>query len=131
LIATLDDYEVVRELVEPLISAGVKATVPETMRETVQAVTDLCPGSEVTATVTEIGKALKLDKSAAWRRVRAAIEAGYLVNREDGRGRPARIVPGDGLPEDTPILPEGCRVAGFLEGDTPHPPKREGGWRRW
>lgn len=34
-----------------------------------------------------------------------ATEQGYLKNLEDRRGKPARLVPGDPLPEDLRILP--------------------------
>ena len=112
-----------RELVEPLIAAGVEATVPATMRETVAAVTGLCPDAETTATVVaDRQDSCDLDKSAAWRRVEAAIEHGYLVNREDKRGRPAKIALGDALPADTPILPDGCMVAVVVAGDNSPPP---------
>jgi hypothetical protein len=34
-----------------------------------------------------------------------ALEGGYLRNLEDRKGRPARLVIGDDLPEDMEILP--------------------------
>ena len=39
------------------------------------------------------------------RRVRVAIDGGYLRNLKDKRGRPAWIALGDPLPDDVPILP--------------------------
>ena len=42
----LDDYEVVRDLVEDVIAEGVGATVPEIVRETVEAVDALAPDPE-------------------------------------------------------------------------------------
>ena len=47
-----------------------------------------------------------LDKSVTSRRVRDATERGYLVNIEARRGRPARIVLGDPMPEMVKLLPE-------------------------
>jgi len=53
------------------------------------------------------------------------MDRGYIKNLEDRKGRPARLVPGDALPEDVEILPrperligesEGCTVAGVREG---------------
>jgi len=35
-----------------------------------------------------------------------ATDRGYLVNRETRRGRPARIVLGDSMPEMVKLLPE-------------------------
>jgi hypothetical protein len=40
------------------------------------------------------------------RRVRDATDRGYLVNLETRRGRPARIVLGDSMPEMVKLLPE-------------------------
>jgi hypothetical protein len=102
IVATLADYAVVRRLVEPLISSGVGATVPGTLRQTVAAVDTLGPGD---VTVRQVAHALGLDKSAAWRRVQRAIDEGYLVNREGRKGHPARLGLGDPLPLDVPVLP--------------------------
>jgi hypothetical protein len=101
------------------------------MRETVAAVAELIgmrEGGETT--VATIAQALKLDKASALRRARVAIDHGYLRNLEDRKGRPARLVLGDPLPEDQAILPErsvlesaeqGCTVA--LESEeVPAPP---------
>jgi hypothetical protein len=122
IMATLDDYEAVRALVEPLIAAGVDATVSEAMRETVEAVARLCPNKEDTASVAAIARELRLDKSAASRRASAAKERGYLVNHETKRGQPAKYALGEPLPEDAPILPDRCSVAVLFEGkDTPPP----------
>ena len=46
-----------------------------------------------------------LDKSATSRRWKNARARGYLRNLEERRGKPARIVLGDPLPEDIEILP--------------------------
>jgi hypothetical protein len=132
IVAGLDDYAAVRELVADLVSEGVEATVPRTVRETVEAARRLLEGSEGDPiTTSAIAGELKLDKSAALRRVRAAIDRGHLKNLEDRRGRPARIVLGDPLAGEVEVLPtveklaaevEGCRVAGSSEGrDTPRP----------
>jgi hypothetical protein len=121
-LATLDDYDAVRVLLEPLIATGVEATVAPTMRETVAAVERLCPGEDDTATLAALAKELQLDKSAASRRASSAKERGYLVNREDKRGQPAKYALGEPLPEDAPILPERCAVAAlFGTKDTPPP----------
>jgi hypothetical protein len=49
------------------------------------------------------------------------MERGYVKNLEDKKGRPARLIPGDPLPDDIDILPtperlQGCTVAGVSEG---------------
>lgn len=128
-VADLDDYAAIRELVADLISEGVEATVPKTVRETVEAVKRLLEGSESEPiTTAAVAQELRLDKSAALRRVRAAIDRGHLKNIEDRKGRPARIVLGDPIAGEVEVLPSveklrGCRVAGNPEGrDTPPPP---------
>lgn len=114
IVASLEDYAVVRDLVADLVAEGAEATVSETIRETVQAVAALRPDAEKGVTVTAVAKRLGLDKPPTLRRVKGAIERGYLKNLEDRKGRPARLVLGDPLPEDVPILPlaDDPRLAG-------------------
>ncbi|MBX6765350.1 MAG: hypothetical protein IRY88_17030 [Rubrobacteraceae bacterium] len=127
IVATIEDYAKVRELVADLVSEGIEATVPATIRETVEALKALYDDEEEPATITELAGELQLDKSSAWRRVRSAMDRGYIRNLEDRRGRPARLVPGDALPDDIEVLPDperlqGCTVAVVSEGiDTPPP----------
>src|SRR5437764_2026672 len=47
-----------------------------------------------------------LDKNVTSRRVRDATELSYLLNIENRRGRPARIVIGDPMPEMVKLPPE-------------------------
>ena len=49
---------------------------------------------------------LALDKSATSRRVKDAADRGYLVNLETRRGRPARILLGDPMPDMVKLLPD-------------------------
>ena len=125
IIATIDDYATVRDLVADLISEGVGATVPPIARvETVATAKKLLDESDdESVTIKAIGDELGLDKNPAYRRVQMAVDDGYLKNLEDRKGRPARLVLGDDLPEDQPILPDpeelqvsGFRVSGFREG---------------
>ncbi len=121
IVATLEDYARVRDLVADLVSEGIEATVPATVRETVEMVERLRDETEKDVTIAALAEELKLDKSAAWRRVRSAMDRGYLENQEDRKGRPAKLVPGDDLPDDIEILPaperlHGCTVASDLEG---------------
>ena len=102
LVATIGDYAVVRNLVSDLISDGLEATVAPSMRETVAAVSDLMPDA---VSITAVAGKLGLDKSAASRRVWAAIKRGYLENLEDHKGKPAKVILGEPLPDDVEILP--------------------------
>ncbi len=119
--ATLDDYARVRELVADLVSEGIEATVPTTVRDTVGALRRLHAEDSEPATIAALAEELELDKSSAWRRVRTAMDRGYVKNLEDRKGRPARLVSGDDLPDDVEVLPaperlQGCTVAGVSEG---------------
>jgi hypothetical protein len=99
IIATTADYAAVRELVAEVFAEGIEATVPATV-DAVSAVNK----NEVS--LGELAAKLALDKSVTSRRVRDATDRGYLVNRETRRGRPARIVLGDPMPEMVKLLPE-------------------------
>ena len=122
-VATLADYAAVRELVSDLIADGAEQAVPESVRQTVAAVRRCAGGSSREVTVQEVARTLGIDKSAASRRVRVALDRGYLENLETQRGRPLRLVLGDPLPEDQVILPEPERLHGCTraEGDQEQP----------
>jgi hypothetical protein len=134
LVAEPDDYAAVYELVADLIAAGVEATVPPQVRETVETVARLLDAQnrapayvEPGVSSKDVADALILDKTAAWRRVNVARHLGYLENLEARRGKRARLILGDPLPEDRTILPtpdelcaaiNGCTVAAPDEGTT-------------
>ena len=91
-----------------VFAEGIEATVPESVRETVDAIEAV---KEVEVSLGELAAKLALDKSAASRRLREAIDRGYLVNRETRKGRPARVVLGDPMPEMVKLLPEPDELA--------------------
>jgi MarR family protein len=105
IVATLDDYAVVRELVAAIVSEGIEATVPKTMRETVEAVKTLSVDHPDGVSVTALCTRLKLDKSSMSRRATAAVDRGYLRNQEDRKGRPARLLLADPIPAELEVLP--------------------------
>ena len=109
IIATLDDYAVVRDLVADTIAEGVGATVSDTVRETVAAVAALASAEGVMAR--DIAEELQLDKSTVSRRLRMAADGGYIRNLEDKRGKPGRWVIGDPLPESVDLLPDPAQLA--------------------
>ncbi len=125
IIATIEDYAAVRELVGDLVAAGVDATVRPEVRETVTAVADLLRQGETEVRQSDLLSRLKLDKSAISRRVADALQRGYLRNLEDKKGRPARLVLGDPLPDELDVLPTPERLRGctVVAGDKePSPP---------
>lgn len=123
-VATMADYAAIHALVADLVSESVQATVSPTVRETVAEVSRLAgAGTDKTpVSVAQLAAKLNLDKSAVSRRVRVAVEQGYLLNLEDRKGKPARLVPGDALPEDTPVIPTPQTLAEHWGGGMSIPP---------
>ena len=114
IIATLEDYAVVRALVSDLVSEGIEATVPKSVREAVHAVARLHSQEDAQpVAVLQVAKELKLDRTAASRRVRSAKDRGLLRDLEDNPRKPSRLVPGDPLPEDLEILPKAEDVQAY------------------
>jgi hypothetical protein len=108
-VATLQDYEMARELLNDLLSQGIGATVSGTIRKTVTAVRELTvdanPPQEY-ATNKDVEGKLKLDKSSVSARVNKALSEGYLVNLQEPERRGNKLAVGSDLPEDIPLLPE-------------------------
>jgi hypothetical protein len=104
IVATPADYAAVYALVIDLIAQGVQAAVDPRIRETVASVKELDTPVDPGIKITAIAKALGIDRSAASRRLRVAVEDGYLTNLEDSNGRAARITLGDPLPEARAVL---------------------------
>src|SRR5215217_3662844 len=117
IVATIEDYAAIRELVADLVSEGIEATVPTTVRETVEAVKRLREGSKgEPVTVAELARKLKLDRSAVSRRVRNAKDRGFLRDLEENERKPSRLIPGDALPDDLQILPSPEDVRAGVKG---------------
>jgi hypothetical protein len=94
--------------VADVFAEGIEATVPATVRETVDAISAL---KKHEVSLGELAAKLAPDKSITSRRLRDATDRRYLVNRETRRGRPARIVFGDPMPEMVTLLPESGDLA--------------------
>jgi hypothetical protein len=109
IVSTLLDYEKVRELTHALVMEGVEHGVSKTQRETVKAVEVICAGGEgftQTASVAEIAKRLKLDVSAALRRVHECLRRDLLRSEgEIRRGRKMQLKLGVRLEENQAVLP--------------------------
>jgi hypothetical protein len=126
LVAEVADYAAVREMVADLVAEGAEVTIRPEVRETVRAVVDLLADDREEVKQADIKKVLKLDKSVVSRRVTAAVDANVLRNLEDRKGRPARLILGDPLPEEIELLPKpdrlhGCTIAeGNRHTASPH-----------
>ena len=127
IIATLEDYAVIRGLIGDILAEGVGLSVPNTVRETVGAVRTVLAKKSIGkhATNMEVAAELRIDKSSSWRRIRTAISLGYLVNEEHRHGKPHRLVMGEPLPGNKMLLPQpedlnGCTVAEETEEGRGH-----------
>jgi hypothetical protein len=126
IVAEVADYAAIRELVADLVAESAEIAIRPEVRETVRAVAELLEDGKEEVTQTDIKKVLKLDKSVVSRRVAAALDAGVLRNLEDRRGKRARLVLGDPLPEEIELLPKpeqlhGCTVVERGKSASPDP----------
>lgn len=128
-VATLADYEAVRDLIGDAISSGVESMVPASIRETVNTVMRMRGADrDQQITFAALSRELELDQSAARRRALSALERGYLKNHEVRSRRPANLDIGEPLPDDVAILPDpnqlltDGRLAAIPEVPRPPPP---------
>jgi hypothetical protein len=106
IVATPEDYRQVYRLVATLLAEGVKASVQPIVRETVKAVAALQTEYPQGVPLGAVAKALSLDDGAASRRVNAAKKIGYLEDLETVKGRTAKIVISEPMPDDVEVLPK-------------------------
>jgi hypothetical protein len=118
IVATLGDYAAVRELIGGIVAEGIGATVSNDVRETVDAVdvavnktSQTDPEEKPTATRAQVQTELGLDRRATHRRLSQAVEGGFVVNLNPGRGKTARYVLGDPIPDDQDVLPDLAKLA--------------------
>jgi hypothetical protein len=114
ILATLeDDYGAVRSLIAEIVAEGVGATIPDDLRKTVAAVATALeqqasetPGDESGGVRrAHVQAELRLDERATRRRLASAVERGFIINTNPGRGRTASFRLGDPIPDDFDVLP--------------------------
>lgn len=111
--AALMDYAMVSKLMQEYFSAAQQDGLTPASREAYKAVKKLCderslqPGDSQAGGVslTPVAQELKLDKSAASRRLANLQRAGYLKNLETRKGQPAAYVVAEELPPALSALP--------------------------
>jgi hypothetical protein len=100
LVATLDDYETVRELVNDMYINSSTDTSSD-IRKLVEVVRALdaswTEGERITNTA--LAKELETGVKQVTRRAKRAIKQGWLVNREQRKSYPADYAPGEPMPE--------------------------------
>jgi hypothetical protein len=98
IVAEVADYATVYSLVKSMYESTVTG-VTEGVREVVKAVNVLVGAGPVSITQTRLASHLKISKMAVNRRVRVALEQGWLINDETRVGRPHRLKIGEPLPD--------------------------------
>jgi hypothetical protein len=107
------DYEPVRKLMAGIIAEGSGVDVNKAIIETIDAVTKATAALGVGegASAQEVAKILKLDKSAAWRRLSAAHHEGFIINLEVRKGMPGKYRATGQTVEPVDILPATAELA--------------------
>lgn len=101
------DYTAVCDLLSKIVAEGSGAAVSKAMTATIDAVAKATLGMAETAgaNAKQIAKLLKLDRSAAWRRLTAACDEGYVVNLEQRERLPGKYRVTGQKVEPVKILP--------------------------
>jgi hypothetical protein len=86
------DYAAVRELMNPILAEGSGVAVSKATTETIEAVKEATVGMGESegASVRTVARILKLDRSAAWRRLSAAANEGFVINLETRERMPSK-----------------------------------------
>jgi hypothetical protein len=121
------DYEPVRKLMNAIIAEGSGVAVNAAMTETIDAVVKATANLNEAegANAHDIARFLKLDKSAARRRLLAARDEGFVVNLEQRRGMPGKYRATGQKIEPVNILPLAADLAERFKhslSDTPQKP---------
>jgi len=111
IVATLDDYAMVRDFMAKVVGEAAEASVPADVRETVRAILDLAreatePGGLVTwPMLIDLAGKLGCGKSWASKRLAKAKTLGYVADRRARPGFPSRLAVIQPLPQDREVLP--------------------------
>ena len=126
IVATPADYAAAHRLIATSLSDVIERTVPAKLRETVEVVEALAEkrGNVILPTIPEVAAALDMHRTSASRRIREAVDAGFLeeVPLDPGsrhrRGTKGFRV-GEAMPEDRPLLPAPQQLEKAWERESP------------
>ena len=104
IIADERDYRAIYELAAPIFKAIAASGVTPSVRETVEAVRKHAEVSDNALKIADLARMLNLDRSAVQRRVTRALDGGFLVTSRREK-QPTKLLLGDPLPDDRPVLP--------------------------
>lgn len=100
IIATLEDYQTVRDLVNDMYidsSSGITNEVRKLVEAVMKLNADRKEGERITAV--KLKDYLGISKAAVSRRASKAIKQEWIINQETRKGYPADYVPGDAMPK--------------------------------
>lgn len=123
-IATLGDYAAARELLLDVFTATATGGVSTAIREVVTVVQMLSSGAPDGVTCATVAATIvpALHRNTAWYRIQAALKLGLLVNAETRKAYPAKLAPGDALPDERTALPTVEQLAALLGPVLPESP---------
>lgn len=110
IVAALADYRRARVLLAPTFDSVSMNGISAAVRETVEAVP-----AGVELSQAHLAAKLKLERSTLSWRVARALKGGWLKNLETRKGRPARLVLGDPMPDRVTALPTSHAVREVFE----------------
>jgi hypothetical protein len=112
------DYLPVAEMIGGIVAEASGTSISKEVQETIDAVGKATAslGPEEGATADKIAKILKLDTSAAWRRLRVAMNKGFVVNVETRHRQPGRYRMTSQEVEAEPILPSPEAISERMAG---------------
>lgn len=105
LVATVDDYTTVREILNESYTATANAGLAAAVRAVVGAVSELKEFGQTPATYVQIAAKLGWHDTRVRRHAAAGMKHGYLVNRQEKRRQAAMLDTGEVMPEAR-CLPE-------------------------
>ena len=103
IVATVDDYEAVRQLIADILAEGTDAAVSASVRQTVGAV--LAHSADASCGVATVARALNIDLSSASRRCKSAVRAGFIEYRRESKWQAANFRLVRAIPDDLAVLP--------------------------
>jgi hypothetical protein len=118
-VATVADYQLVRDLIGDVIAEGVDAGVSPATRETVEAVRSLLDDGRDHVTPRQLEQELGVGRSATYDRIRRALQGGWLANTAGKDERGMRLVVGTPLPGDGEYLPTVAEVVRLMSDRHP------------
>lgn len=124
IIASEADYATVRELVNKPISEGLGATVSDTSKRLIEAVSNLAQSSQedvpfdvphTPVSLSALATALERDRTVVGRTLKKAISEGYLVDQNPGQGKESIVTLGERKLPSGDALPSPEELFGVVE----------------